>query len=281
MSETDEQEVQPVWSRLFLRRPMPSEKFCSTPFTCSRRPLTLADYLWDSLVKDHMPSDEDVLEDFGFNNTHRGRYFPWFLENLHVLDQPISKEEAQQKLVVTFYDKAKPYLDVEDRSKVFGDLKPQAQRHSYHLLAEMQHRWSPNPVEENWYSFGFVTCRNRSEERTLLGLYQLLLIPNDESSLYRIHNRQQGTMPPVPFTEFWKAYESKSLIMLMDAKGLREVRSRLPFLEVFLSAPTSIIRPSVWDLKQFLEIRNPVENPPTSSGLRGSESSQASRSLCG
>ncbi|KAH3906360.1 hypothetical protein HBH56_202590 [Parastagonospora nodorum] len=129
----------------------------------------------------------------------------------------------------------------------------------------MQHRWSPNPVEENWYSFGFVTCRNRSEERTLLGLYQLLLIPNDESSLYRIHNRQQGTMPPVPFTEFWKAYESKSLIMLMDAKGLREVRSRLPFLEVFLSAPTSIIRPSVWDLKQFLEIRNPVENPPTSS----------------
>ncbi|KAH3941460.1 hypothetical protein HBI56_197890 [Parastagonospora nodorum] len=262
-----------------------------------------------------MPSYEDVLEDFGFNNvtfrqernflfgvypgiylsggfsskdlndwrvagvlvnkvkaiyseipeTRRGRYFPWFLENLHVLDQPMSKEEAQQKLVVTLYDKAKPYLDIEDRSKAFGDLKPQAKRHSYHLLAGMQHRWSPNPIEENWYSFGFVTCRNRSEERTLLGLYQLLLIPNDEFSLYRIHNRQQGTMPPVTFKEFWKAYESKTLIMLMDSKGLREVRSRLPFLEDFLSAPASIIHPSVWDLKQFLETRNPVENPPTSS----------------
>jgi hypothetical protein len=32
-------------------------------FTCSKRPLTSADYLWESLADDLMPQDEDVLED--------------------------------------------------------------------------------------------------------------------------------------------------------------------------------------------------------------------------
>jgi hypothetical protein len=36
-------------------------------FTCSKRQLTSADYLWESLAEDHIPMDEDVLQDFGFN----------------------------------------------------------------------------------------------------------------------------------------------------------------------------------------------------------------------
>ena len=122
-----------------------------------------------------MPQDEDVLEDFGFNNVlfgertyllgvyaglylsgnfsaeaihewrvggvrvdkikefyysmtedRRGQYnmlyFPWFLKNFPVLERPMTKDEAQQKLIATFYDKARPYLDIEDRDKTARDL---------------------------------------------------------------------------------------------------------------------------------------------------------------
>jgi len=115
---------------------------------CSKRPFTSADYLWGSIAGDLVPEDEDVLEDFGFNNllssmeksfllgvygglylsskfsaedihewrvggilvdkikefyysipeNSRGQYFPWFLKNLHVLERPMTKDEAQQKV---------------------------------------------------------------------------------------------------------------------------------------------------------------------------------------
>ena len=42
-------------------------------FTCSKRPLTSADYLWESVGGDLIPEDEDALEDFGFNNVLSGR----------------------------------------------------------------------------------------------------------------------------------------------------------------------------------------------------------------
>jgi hypothetical protein len=257
-----------------------------------------------------MPPDEDVLEDFGFNNvpfgiernyllgvygglygkvssedihkwrvtgilvdkikefyfeipeTHRGGYFPWFLKNLHILEKPVTKEEAQQKLIATFYDQAKLYLDINDRNKTARDLQPPAKGHSYNLLAGMLRQFSPNPMEENWYSFGFVTCRGRSEESVLLNLYQLLLTKSDGSMFYEINNRRRGAIPPAMFTQFWKAHESRTLIELMDSKKLTDFRFRLPFLEAFLATPPAMPRPSVWDLKQFLEIRDPVGFPP-------------------
>ncbi|TGO12411.1 hypothetical protein BTUL_0089g00480 [Botrytis tulipae] len=36
-------------------------------FTCAKRPLTSADYLYRNIVRDTVPDEEDVLEDFGFN----------------------------------------------------------------------------------------------------------------------------------------------------------------------------------------------------------------------
>jgi len=259
-----------------------------------------------------MPPDEDVLEDFGFNNVihggdrtsllglyqglylsgeftaedihawriggiltdkikefyfdiperSRGQYFPWFLKNLHVLERPMTKDEAQQKLIATFYDKAKPYLDIRDRNKTARELKPEAKGMSYNLLAGMLLRMTPNPNDANWYAFGFVTCRGQGEESILVDLYQLLLTESDGSFFYEFHNRRRCDIQPVTFTQFWKAYEAGRLIPLMDSKGLREMRCRLPFLEAFLSVPPAGPRPSVWDLKQFLEIGEPVDYPP-------------------
>ncbi|KAF1961813.1 hypothetical protein CC80DRAFT_488219 [Byssothecium circinans] len=124
---------------------------------------------------------------------------------------------------------------------------------------------TPNPIDMNWYSFGFVTCRGHAEESSLVDLYQLLLTESDGSFFYEFHNRRRGFVAPATFTQFWKAYEAGTLIQLMDSKGLRELRSRLPFLEAFLSAPPVGPRESVWDLKQFLEIREPWDWPPAPS----------------
>jgi len=206
----------------------------------------------------------DKIKEFYYSiaENSRGQYFPWFLKNISVLERPMTQDEAEQKLIATFYDKARPYLDLEDRNKTARDLKPEAKGTSFYLLAGTLLRISPNPIEENWYSFGFVTCRGQHEESMLVDLYQLLLTESDGSFFYEFHNRRRGVIQPVTFTQFWKAYEAGTLIQLMDSKGLKELRSRLPFLEGFLSAPPAGPHLSVWNLKQFLEISDPMDHPP-------------------
>ena len=209
----------------------------------------------------------DKIKEFYYSiaENSRGQYFPWFLKNFYVLDRPMTTDEAQQRLIATFYDKARPYLDIEDRDKTARDLKPEAKGTSYNLLAGTLLRIIPNPIQENWYSFAFVTCCGQREESMLLDLYQLLLTESDGSFFYEFHNRRRGVIQPATFTQFWKAYEAGTLIQLMDSKGLKELRSRLPFLEGFLSMPPAGPRPSVWDLKQFLEINDPMDHPPVPS----------------
>jgi hypothetical protein len=63
------------------------------------------------------------------------------------------------------------------------------------------------------------------------------------------------------FKEFWLAYQSGTLIQLIDSKGLKDERSRFPFLEAFLSVPYREPHPSVWSLKQSLEVDNPGKYP--------------------
>jgi hypothetical protein len=259
-----------------------------------------------------IPKEEDVLEDFGFNNVRfgqelsylfglyfslyrsgrfsaedlhkwriggilaekvkeffyslpedsRGGYFPWFLENLHVLEHPVTQEEAKENLKAAFFDKVRSYLDVEDRNKAIGELEPEAKRDSFGLLAQLSHQMSPNPIEYGWYSFGFVTCRGQSEENTLLQIYQLLLLEDDGSYFYKFYNSRRGDDQPVSLAHFWKAYEAGTLIQLMDLKGLGSLRSRLPVLETFLSISPTNARHSVWELKWFIDIDNPVEYSP-------------------
>ena len=146
-----------------------------------------------------MPQDEDVLEDFGFNDflfgvdqtylfgvyrglylsdkfsaedihewrvggilvdkikdfyysipeVSRGQYFPWFLQNCHVLDGPVTKDEAEKRYIATFYDKARPYLDIEDRNKTARELTPKTKATSYNLLAGILLRITPNPIKSN------------------------------------------------------------------------------------------------------------------------------------
>ena len=196
----------------------------------------------------------------------RGKYFPWFLKHTHILEKTVTSKEATRNIVATFYDQAKSYLDSEDQHKNPKELKPEAKANCYHMLAGVLHMGYPHPIEENWYAFGFCTCREEREERELGGLYQELLIGDKlfEDLGTNRYNRTLGRhkFQPATFTEFWHSYQSGTLIQLMDSAGLKEFRSDFPYLEAFLSIPPAGLYPSVWSLKQFIAINDPVEHPP-------------------
>ncbi|PVH95836.1 hypothetical protein DM02DRAFT_689266 [Periconia macrospinosa] len=281
-------------------------------FTCSKRPLTSADYLWKSLGEDIIPVDEDVLQDFGFNNvfdasdrsrlfglyqgirlfgditssdlhewrvkgimvekikeiyymipeSNRGQYFPWWLKNLHRLEKPATKEEAERSFAETFFDKAKFYLDPRDRNTHPSELKPETKRDCFFLLSHVLHRCTPNPNTMLYHTFAFVTCRDSAEESRLVDIYQLLLLPSDGSFFYTFHNERGRPTHTASFAEFWKSYENGTLLQLIDSHGLKDFRMQLPHLESFFSVPPSGPHPSVWDLKQFLENADPLTHPP-------------------
>jgi hypothetical protein len=120
----------------------------------------------------------------------------------------------------------------------------------------------PNPIEKNWYSFGFVTCRGQDEENILAEIYRRLLLKNGGGFFPDFYESLRAHDQPVDFTQFWKTYEAGTRIQLMDTSSLEDSRSRLPFLEVFLSVPRACDRPSVWGLKWMLDINDPTNFTP-------------------
>jgi hypothetical protein len=143
-------------------------------------------------------------------------------------------------------------------------LKPTAKRHAFILLAEALHRAHLNPVEENWETFGFCTYYNELEYNSLAGLYQRLLLGKSCMQIW-------GSMPdPFGIPTRLKVLVLRRFgghmrlvqLQLMDSKGYKEDRLQFPFLEEFLSVPSHGPQPSVWFLKQFIAINNPLEHPP-------------------
>ena len=87
---------------------------------------------------------------------------------------------------------------------------------------------------------------------------------------------------PCSFTEFWKGYESEKLIDLMDVKGLRTKRQKIPSLEAFLQPSPKGWRPTVWSLCQFLATKDTLAAPPVvrfDYGFRNCTSEQQNRDL--
>jgi hypothetical protein len=113
---------------------------------------------------------------YGMLERARGGYFPWFLNHTDFFNRVIKKQEAKENIIATFYDKSRMYLDEEDRHVKPNQLKSDAKRQAYQLLAANIHMAGPNPVEENWIAFGFCTCYCEWQERSLGGLYGNLLV---------------------------------------------------------------------------------------------------------
>jgi hypothetical protein len=151
----------------------------------------------------------------------------------------MTNQEAQQKIIANFFDKAKLYLDPEDQHKTHQELELETKAHCYILLAAALHAASPNPIEQNWLSFGICNCRGEREGQ-IGGFYQRLLIGDKLYEDIKVNGIPIMQKPPrrlraksATFKEFWLAYQSGTLIQLIDSKGLKDERSRFPFLEAF------------------------------------------------
>ena len=200
---------------------------------------------------------ENIIKTFHtIPEKNRGGYFPWFLENREIFERQETPEQSLQRMATSFREKGKTFLDPEDREKDPSQLQPEAKRDCYSFFVMMHHHMHPSPDQELWYRFGFCVCATGwLGEMALGGLYMALIIGDKikDDMLPRVQRfayKNRGCT----FTEFWKAYESSTLIDLMDSKGLREERLRLGLrnLEYFLRQPINGMRESVWMLKQFL-----------------------------
>jgi hypothetical protein len=129
-----------------------------------------------------------------------------------MLDRPLTQEEAADKMIATFYDQLKKP----------NELRPEAKAQCYQLLATTFHMANPHPIENSWFNFGFCTCHNAPEEGRLGGLYQRLplgdrLFENVSKAGIRT-SLVKPKLQTATFAEFWHAYESGTLIRLMDLK---------------------------------------------------------------
>ncbi|KAI6102714.1 hypothetical protein EDD17DRAFT_232893 [Pisolithus thermaeus] len=260
-------------------------------FKCAiGRPLDTADYLVRACWTDFLDDlDEDTKEDFGFakfasvydvqklfglyvgltrmgvrsrelhkwqiegtlteNITakyeaipehHRGGYYPWFRKNLHVFNSPSGPPD--------FLAVARPYLDSVDREKEPHQLVPEAKRKSFILYAMLLNGYHPNPsiqsdtiCKELYFEFGFVTGCGSEGEQVLPWVYRSLI-------------------PKCSFTEFWTAFQSNTLVALMDAKGLGPMCREVRHLEAFMKIGLNHWCPTVWHLRLF--INSPDVDPP-------------------
>ncbi|KAK2786465.1 hypothetical protein FQN52_001141 [Onygenales sp. PD_12] len=200
---------------------------------------------------------------------NRGGYYPWFLKCTHILDNPMTVDEAGGEISTGVLEEARTYLDKKDQSiQTPADLKPQAKADSLFFLGVL-YMGVPSPNMPVWYDFGFCTCVKDSEETALMRIYRKLLLGDihfEGVSTLRGQlgssdlTKQQREQRNRAFTEFWQAYESRSLMALMDSKGLKTERSKLPYLERFLCDRP---RHSVWSLRQYLEVDDPKNFCPT------------------
>ncbi|KAK2813143.1 hypothetical protein FQN50_000820 [Emmonsiellopsis sp. PD_5] len=194
---------------------------------------------------------------------NRGGYYPWFLKCTHILDNPLPTEAANDTMVTGLLDEARTYLDKSDQTiQNASDLNPQAKAECFRFVMTL-YLGIPDPALQMWYDFGFCTCLTGLEETALMRIYHKLILDDIHfegfltiEGQYGWSNltKQQLEQRTRAFSEFWRAYESRSLIALMDSRGLKAERSRLPYLERFLCDQG---RSSVWHLRQYLEADGP------------------------
>ncbi|KAI6137110.1 hypothetical protein F5141DRAFT_1209430 [Pisolithus sp. B1] len=254
-------------------------------FKCAiRRPLDSADYLERACWKNEIPDDIDTLEKFGFTKfpsafdqknllgvfiglTHMGignrelqkwqqdgmlvpniisayegnpkyggrAYYTWFREKLYILNGTNTKAYTPDMLAI-----ARPHLDARDQFKDLHELVPITKRKSFLLYAILLNGWHPDPghpeqsMQDLYYAFGFCLCCDVHAERVLAGLYTTLI-------------------SRCSFRDFWLAYQTHTLVPLMDAKGLRKARRNIRHLESFLKIRLNNWCPTVWHLRLFTQ----------------------------
>jgi hypothetical protein len=124
----------------------------------------------------------------------RGGYFPWFVENRHLVFPQIPQIHAVTDNYISehYYKPAKFYLEPRDHLKPVKSLEPSTKRDCFMFAALIIQSQHPSPeLPGPYYTFGFCACRNEAEESILGVLYQRLII-GDTHQLQRLY---WGNMP--------------------------------------------------------------------------------------
>ena len=168
---------------------------------------------------------------------NRGEYYPWFLENQHVLDhsQSTPMDPVHFSLVRGWrYAGGSPTTPLEEMTQI-RDTWPETKQNCFHFCALILSGLHPSRERDLWVDFGF--CAPQFE--------------CDEGSVARLYNK---LITACTFDEFHTAFSSSSLIALFHAKNLGTDLRNIRHLEDVLEH-CSVSHKSVWDLKQYVLAR--------------------------
>ncbi|KAG5649800.1 hypothetical protein H0H81_001947 [Sphagnurus paluster] len=256
------------------------------------KPIRTCYHLAKAARRDEFPEDPQTLEDYGFNrafsNTNRsnllglyqglfnhlrvsprdvhnwrlkgrlgteikaafgqlpiqsrGQYYAWFIQNQYILDEstptPVERQLLTQIEETTLrlwkFTGGSESLSPQQIQERIAKM-PSARRSCYHLLLPlfMDSMSHPHPSMDCWIEFGFCACKSQRQESTLYSIYRELL------------NK-------CSFDEFVTAFQSCTLLHLMDSKGFGQRRRTIKNLDEVLG--TGSIIKSVWHLKQLFEV---------------------------
>ncbi|KAG2112458.1 hypothetical protein BD769DRAFT_1364456 [Suillus cothurnatus] len=163
----------------------------------------------------------------------RGGYFPWFLQNQHILDpsaaadsQSNEKGDAMVLHAWRFTGGSETDLPADIRARITSMPQDRQLCHLFYMmLLSKQH---PAPFDDLWISFGFCSCACKEEERYLGERYQVLI-------------------KKCTFDEFYNAFRSARILDLFHKNGIEvDIRYLADALQNYR------MRKSVWVLKQFV-----------------------------
>lgn len=163
----------------------------------------------------------------------RGGYFPWFLQNEHIIalaGQPLPDETMRDHIgaavVRAWRFTGGSERDSADDIRAAMAGKPDEEQDCHTLYTLLLSKWHPSPAQDIWVNFGFASCRSQPEEMELGSQYKKLI-----------------TM--CSFKEFYDAYRTRRLLGLFHSKGL-QVNNSDHFRDLLQAMWTK----SVWHLKK-------------------------------
>ena len=167
----------------------------------------------------------------------RGGYFPWFLQNEHIValaGQPLPEEtlHVQGDAAVVRAWKFTGGSGDASAADIRAAMarKPEEEQKCHWLYVLLLSRWHPSPDLELWIDFGFASCTSQEEEMELGARYQQLI-----------------TM--CTFKEFCEAYRAHRLLDLFRFKGL-QVNDHSQLRDLLQAE--GLGTKSVWFLKQAI-----------------------------
>ncbi|KIM22130.1 hypothetical protein M408DRAFT_12182 [Serendipita vermifera MAFF 305830] len=173
-----------------------------------------------------------------FDNSTRltpSEYYPWFLQNQHLLDPswPLPQGLIFADIMQTWKFVNGPAVDhIEQFREVYDALESSVQD-CFTLYHNTIIRALLSLHQDEWVTFGFVACPNVGYERRLLSSYVAIIIDGK-----------------CPFNDFASKFKAGRLIDLFRRYGVEDSVLSIPYMAEFLEDNRVVA--SVWWLKAYV-----------------------------